>query len=127
MKHLIPAAMFNRKYGAEMAWAEKQKKAIEDEIAMFRRNSVEPDADDNESLTLSEWPLCSLYPGMSTCEGCPVFIKTGIEHCDGTPIKMAIQMWDDYSDGETSIGGLSNAITEAADWLENEVLNDDHD
>ena len=105
-----------------MEWTKRQKKALRAEIALWRKNAVKPDADDYESIIMSEWPLCSLFAKMNTCEGCPVHMKTRRAHCDGTPIRKAINTWDEHADGEVSVGGLSQANTEAADWLEDEVL-----
>ncbi len=51
-----------------------------------------------ESVYADDCPLCALYldqPEMPPCEGCPVFARTGIPGCEGTPwTAVAKIVWD---------------------------------
>ena len=93
--------------------------AWRESIAKWRRNA---EAKTPEEYT-TRWmncPLCLIFleGGIGQCQGCPVSMKTGRPHCDGTPYRAAHNArayWQIEKEGGNAARA---AATVMADWLE---------
>ena len=77
-----------------MKMDKRTEEALEKSIKHWQENVNEDFA--SVSAECSDCALCDLF-WKNECVGCPVFLKTGLEYCDGTPF---FEAWKSLDDGK---------------------------
>lgn len=96
--------------------------ALQASIAKWERNA-EAKTPEDVKMGPAECPLCMTFnslfvlkTGHTECFGCPVFEKTGLHGCNGTPYDIALTDYLEWSDGDEDAASkfASKAASEVA-------------
>lgn len=101
------------------------RKALESSIQHWEDVLAEPM---KTKTTPSQCALCRLFRYSHLCEGCPVFIKTGLINCDGSPyidfINYRLLLRQEYELSETGLAKLKTLANAELSFLKS-LLNHD--
>ncbi len=97
---------------------DRTSQALERHIEQWIKYNVKAVISDDAKMSLDDDTLCDAFCRLdNNCESCPVFKKTGMHFCMGTPFGKAFKYLTRWRDGTGTREAFTAASQEMVDFL----------